>query len=374
MKFFKLSQYISLIISVVCCSCVSTKEESDTSCEKETTVAFPSDNTGKASDILDSISFIPIYESDDALISTVSKLMIFDNHIFILDRFAKNTLAVFDEHGNFIRHYGNKGEGGAEYRRAWDFDVDSKGVYVYDLHGKKIMIFTRDGEHVGNQNVDNRLQGFAKIDNGYILGLAKDEDNTANELLVVDSSLNIVNTYLPFRDSFKDDRMVDNLFRKNDSTIVYNRPISNSLCIFDRKGILSEKINIKFNNSDIPKELTDSYEVFLKENGKEKYNYVYDSPIYDGNYIICPIFINGQKGTAIYDVHNEYFYVKEMDPMSGNVSLTDIILPMSYHNKKIYTILEQPITNVLADKDSLPTDIINHLNDGNKVICIYHLK
>lgn len=374
MNILKSILYISLISSVVSCSTNSTKNVSDTENLMEAAIEFPSSNTGKASDILDSISFVPLNESEDALISNVSKLMIVDNHIFILDRFAKNTLTEFDENGNFIRHYGNRGESGAEYKRAWDFDVDSEGVYIYDMNGKKIMIFTRDGRHIGNQQINNRLQGFAKLKDGYLLGLAKDEDDSTCELEVVDSKMNPIRTYLPFKKNFKDDRMIDNLFRRIGATIVYNRPLANSVYVIDNNGDITEKIDLKFNDTDIPENIRDSYEIFLKEKGKEKYNYSYDSPLYDGNYIICPMFINGQKGTGIYVTNNKYFYVKEMNPMKDNVNLTDIIFPMAYSNKKIYTILEQPITNVLTDKNKIPVEIIHHLDNGDKVLCIYNLK
>ena len=63
-----------------------------------------------------------------------------------------------------------------------------------------------------------------------------------------------------------------------------------------------------------------------------------------------------------------------MNPMKDNVNLTDIIFPMAYSNKKIYTILEQPITNVLTDKNKIPVEIIHHLDNGDKVLCIYNLK
>lgn len=374
MTIFKSILYVSLIFIAVSCSQSSTTVESSAGDLTRTTIVFPSINTGKASEILDSIAFIPIYESEDALISNISKLMIVDNHIFILDRFAKNTLAEFDENGEFIRHYGNKGESGSEYRRAWDFDVDANGVYIYDMHGHKLMNFTRTGELVGTRKISNRLQGFAKLTNGYVLGLAKDEDNTATELVVTDSLMKPIQTYLPFRNSFKDDRMIDNLFRRNDSIIIYNRPINNLVYIIDNNGTIGKELKITFNDSDIPENLKDSYEIFIKEKGKEKYNYAYVSPLYDGNYITCPVFINGQKGTAIYDIHNNYFYVKEMNPIKDKINLSDIILPMAYSNKRIYTILEQPIVEVLADKNTIPTEITSHLDDGNKVLCIYYLK
>lgn len=338
-------------------------------------LAFPGSDAGDAAAVLDTINFIPLNESDSALLSNTTKMMVFSGHYYILDRFAKNVIAEFDENGDFVRRIGKRGESGMEYSHAWDFDVDSTGVYVYDNRREKIIRYSLDGEFVDSRKTGSPLKGFAKTKNGFILGVAKDEGKSEeNEILVTDSSLNVIATYLPFRESYQDDRMTDNLFRKVGDRIVYHRPVNDGVYVFDDYGNVTEELKVSFGDKEIPEYMRDSYQRFVHEKGKEKYNYAYDSPIYDGNYVVCSIFINGNKGTAVYDFKTNSFHVKEMNPIFSSIMLSDILFPMAYSDKAIYTILEKPVIDVLRDKASIPDNVKKHLDDGNKVICVYQLK
>lgn len=338
-------------------------------------INFPEENVGDASTILDTITYIPLNESEEALISIPTKMIIFDGHFFIFDRFSRNTLCEFDEKGNFVRQIGKRGEGGSEYRHAWDFDVDSNGVYVYDNRGKQIIKYSRTGEFVNAKKIDGSLKGFAKIKDGFLLGLYKTEGREdESEILVTDSNLNVITSYLPFDSNYKDDRMTDNLFRRSGNNIVYHRPINDNVYIFDNSGKVTKTLKVSFNKFGIPDELKNSYQTFVNSKGKEKYNYAYDSPIIDANYIIYSIFINGNKGTAIYDANSNSFHIKEMNPILSKIKISDILFPMAYDNNIVYSILDESITDVLIDNNKIPSDLQSHLENGNKIICLYHLK
>lgn len=339
-------------------------------------IEFPSGNTGDPESFVDSISYIPLKESDEALLSNVSKLLAYGGHYYILDRLGENILTEFDGDGSFIRQIGSRGESGEEYRKAWDFDVDSLGVCIYDVGADKILSYASDGTFTGSRPVEGRLTGFARLGNGgYILAMAKDGDAATHEIRVVNPEMKEVASYIPFESDFADDRMSDNTFRKTGGTICYNRPVNDSIYVFDRNGELSEIVDFGFKGKRVPAELRKSYERFIEEKGKEKYDFAYDAPMYDGEYLICPSFINGSKGTAIHRKSDGATYVKELNPMKDpSIRLSDIILPIYYDDGKLMTVLDQSITSVLEDADRIPVPVRRQLEEGDKVLCIYHLR
>jgi hypothetical protein len=70
----------------------------------------------KISSWVDSISFVQLSSSDNALIGSINKLIRKSNDIYILDRYKTKSLKKFSINGEFITDIGRFGEAPGEYQ------------------------------------------------------------------------------------------------------------------------------------------------------------------------------------------------------------------------------------------------------------------
>jgi hypothetical protein len=86
------------------------------------------------------VSVIALETNEDCLIGEISQIRIFEPYMFVLDSRSAKNLFMFDQEGNFIRKFGNIGNGPGEYLLPLDFaiDRDNKMVYVLDGHLQRI--------------------------------------------------------------------------------------------------------------------------------------------------------------------------------------------------------------------------------------------
>ena len=89
------------------------------------------------SKIFDNVTFITL--SDSNLIGEISKIIIHDNNLFVLDKIS-NSVAVFNEKGDYLKKFGSKGAGPGEMISAFDMTIDKENNYIYisDIHTRKI--------------------------------------------------------------------------------------------------------------------------------------------------------------------------------------------------------------------------------------------
>lgn len=128
--------YIFLIVSLVGCQENSTKKKTvNANGSFETETLSVNDKTPLS--IVDSISFIPIKESENSLFINIDKILVKKNSIFIMDKLSSRALLKFSKLGEFITKFENIGQGPGEYVRLWDFDVTDKFVLSVRQKSKK---------------------------------------------------------------------------------------------------------------------------------------------------------------------------------------------------------------------------------------------
>ncbi len=88
---------------------------------------------------------IHLEAKDGSLVTTITKMEIYDNKFFVLDA-NQNKLLVFNDDGTFNCHIGNQGNGSGEYYQINDFSINKENkqiailsypsyVFVYDIDG-----------------------------------------------------------------------------------------------------------------------------------------------------------------------------------------------------------------------------------------------
>ena len=141
------------LVCLVLVSCSSSTKKEDPKAAKECTELIRNemvfvvdiDNTPKEkalylSDYFKNVQSIALEDVENGLIGKISKLIVLNESIFILDSSIAHCLFVFNREGKFIRKIGRIGKGPGEYSNLSDFtiDLDHNIIYVLDSHIQKI--------------------------------------------------------------------------------------------------------------------------------------------------------------------------------------------------------------------------------------------
>lgn len=96
--------------------------------------------------IIKELKYIPLETRDECLMSSVQKILVVDNKIYILDNDVANSIFVFSIEGKFIYKINKQGKGPGEYLSVTDFDVDNFGnIFVNDQMSRKIIKYSDNG-------------------------------------------------------------------------------------------------------------------------------------------------------------------------------------------------------------------------------------
>ena len=144
-KYFSI---LLLLLLIIVMSCDNTK---DTLGEHKSVwiKVDPSENTPQLNTNDYSVdSICPLSFPDNISLNNVSKFIVKNDRIYILDTEAAHTVFVFDTSGKYLFKLGERGRAKHEYTYApTDFFVDNMGnTHVFDQMGQKILSFTKYGK------------------------------------------------------------------------------------------------------------------------------------------------------------------------------------------------------------------------------------
>lgn len=92
------------------------------------------------------LKYIPLETRSECLMSSINKMLVKDNKIYILDNDVANSIFVFSLEGKFIYKINKPGKGPGEYLSLIDFDVDKFGnIFVNDQMSRKIIKYSNNG-------------------------------------------------------------------------------------------------------------------------------------------------------------------------------------------------------------------------------------
>lgn len=367
-KIAKVPYLIAVFIMLTNASC---KRNTGTECLRKAEVVMVNGESGySSSELTDSISFLMLEEDANSSFTSVSKLRIADDRIILFDKMGRNALLAFDLNGNFITSYGKKGNAGNEYARLWDFDTDADYVYLYDWISKKMLYYDHSGKFVKMRKTTFRGEGFVPTeDGGFLFSLAKDDDN--RKLCKVDSSLNIRECLLSYKEDESDDKVTDNLFQPAGGNIIYNKPVCDSIYIYSPSGECTECYRMDFDGENVPSAIRGSYERLLEEGGKKKYAFMYDCPMIANGVLLATVNHQGYKATLLYDLDEKRGSITDW---KEGVRLSDIILPVYSCKDYIVGWMDYEVYSILADKERFSEEMVRHLKDGGRILVFYHLR
>lgn len=103
-------------------------------------------------EFIDDVHFVQL--SSDELIGNITKLQIFEDRIYVLDRFSAKKVFIFDMQGKLLKVIDDQGGGPKEYSQLGDMYIneDTRELIIADLRGKYVH-YNLNGEWLRSTSV-----------------------------------------------------------------------------------------------------------------------------------------------------------------------------------------------------------------------------
>ena len=121
----------------------------------------PDRDTLYYSEIVDSVTYIELESSDEAMIGRIADLDYNGNEIVVLDD-KTGLVKLFGKDGHFISQIGARGQGPEEYTRAKNVDVKDSVIAVFDIALNKVLLYETNGKFCGADSIGT-AEDFVQI-------------------------------------------------------------------------------------------------------------------------------------------------------------------------------------------------------------------
>lgn len=111
-----------------------------------------SKNDNLPNEVISGVDYIPLETNDESLIGRISKILVTDERIYILDAMMSRALFVFDNHGNFLFKIKRIGKGPGEYTELNDFTLFQDKIIL--LAFKSVLFFNTDGKFLFSEEIE----------------------------------------------------------------------------------------------------------------------------------------------------------------------------------------------------------------------------
>ncbi len=120
------------------------------------------------SEIIKDIQYIPLETIDSVnLIGSVSKVVCYENKIYVLDRKVTKALYIFNMDGTYLDKISRIGDGPGEFKMPHNFIIleEDKLIALYCRQNNKLLYYTLNGQHLYDERVELSFKSFFFKDN-----------------------------------------------------------------------------------------------------------------------------------------------------------------------------------------------------------------
>jgi len=153
---------------------------------------------------LDSVKYVKLELTDESIIGSIDKLIIYEERIYILDTKTRS-LFIFDMEGRYLHKIARVGQGPGEYIHLDFFDIDreNKQIVLTDLMAYWVMRYDMDGKFLFRQKIPIWCEGVSLLPNKGIVLYANFRNNSDKltqeyNIIYLDSAMNYKKAYFPY--------------------------------------------------------------------------------------------------------------------------------------------------------------------------------
>lgn len=108
--------------------------------------------------------YIRLESSDDCLIEQISKTVIVNDTLYIMDK-PRRTVFMFNaSDGRYLNKISKAGRGPGEYTDLSDFDVYASKIYTLSYADRKLNVYSSDGRNLAQINIPDKYTKLKVID------------------------------------------------------------------------------------------------------------------------------------------------------------------------------------------------------------------
>jgi len=163
---------VFLIIIICLCSCGSKLKD-------PSLITLKYIDTLYLESYIDSVSVIPLELTEKSIIDNVSRVIIHDDNIIIVDDSRTNKAVTFFHYsGKYIRRISHFGRGPGEYLSITALQVDKSNLnlYVYDNFSRRVFIYDSLGVYLGTKVIEGMVASdFRMLNEDVFLFYSPDE-------------------------------------------------------------------------------------------------------------------------------------------------------------------------------------------------------
>lgn len=235
----------------------------------------------KISSWVDSITFVQLSSSDNALIGSINKLIRKSNDIYILDRYKTKSLKKFNINGEFITDIGRFGEAPGEYQEPTDFIVNDSLIIVYDQFASRFNYYTLDGNFQYSKKLPFLCLRFKQVSVNNFIFYTQDADNQhlssiENYSIFQTDSNFVIKERCFYRERDKYTSIINDYNFVDINNRLYCHPsFSGKIYEILNDGKYALKINLNFGKHQLPEEylLKENWNDFKNESAKDRYSF-----------------------------------------------------------------------------------------------------
>lgn len=178
----------SILLAATFIACSHKPNEGKTKEGELVSINISQTNQIAFSELFDSVSYIPLETTDEALVGIVEHMRLFGDYLCLIC--DKNVLIFNVQTGKALSQISKFGNGPGEYQSLYDIFVDdSSNVELLDKNGRKIRKYDFEGNFLSETSLPSMSFAFTKEGNHYWLyNNNLEQEKIAHKVLCYDAS------------------------------------------------------------------------------------------------------------------------------------------------------------------------------------------
>jgi hypothetical protein len=257
--------------------------------------------------IITDVEYIKLETIPESLIGEISKIIVRDDKIFILDDLIAKNLFIFSIDGKFLNKIKGFGEGPKEITQPYDFFINSrkKEIAVFDGIRHKIVFYDYNLIPKYEKKTFFRFKNMRLLSDNTLFVSVNGSDNSHiteinnNGIILLDSVSNPILKGFELPPNENNFTLVDHLHQYQDNSVVWVPKFTNSIFQYkqNQNGIIDKRYTLNFKSKEIPEE-------YYSKEFDELFRFAKDKNLY---------YYNGD-----YEENQNSVYFKIMTPLRRN--------------------------------------------------------